>query len=142
MDPQCLDHHHPPPMEKQKWWGQDSGLADLQEKMDTASCGEEETGDCPGPRQKNRRWTICHTGGAKQRLRSHSANCRARVERFVDLRGPLCAAPVAALLCGTRPLIAQGHRPDSEPSTPPLHVHRPSHLQTEVVTCPTEPRRF
>ena len=30
-------------MEKQKWWGQDSGLADLhekKEKTDTASCGE------------------------------------------------------------------------------------------------------
>ena len=24
MDPQCLDHPNPPPMEKQKWWGQDS----------------------------------------------------------------------------------------------------------------------
>ena len=41
MDPQCLDHPNPPPMEKQKWWGQDSGVADLQEKIDTASCGEE-----------------------------------------------------------------------------------------------------
>ena len=41
MDPQCPDHPNPPPMEKQKWWGQDSGLADLQEKIDTASCGEE-----------------------------------------------------------------------------------------------------
>ena len=35
MDPQCLDHHNPPPMEKQKWWGQDSGLADLQNKRVT-----------------------------------------------------------------------------------------------------------
>ena len=34
-DPQCLDHHNPPPMEKQKRWGQGSGLADLQEKIDT-----------------------------------------------------------------------------------------------------------
>ena len=32
-------------MEKQKWLGQDSGLADLQEKIGTASCGEEQTGD-------------------------------------------------------------------------------------------------
>ena len=39
--PECLDHHNPPPMEKQKWGGQDSGLADLQEKIDTASCGEQ-----------------------------------------------------------------------------------------------------
>ena len=39
-------------MEKQKWWGQDSGLADLQDKIDTASCGEECTGDCPGPRKE------------------------------------------------------------------------------------------
>ena len=31
----------PPPMEKQKWGGQDSGVAALQEKMDAASCGEE-----------------------------------------------------------------------------------------------------
>ena len=36
-------------MEKQKWWSQGSGLADLQEKIDTASCGEEWTGDCPRP---------------------------------------------------------------------------------------------
>ena len=41
VDPQCLDHHNPPPMEKQKWWGQDSSLADLQEKIDTASCGND-----------------------------------------------------------------------------------------------------
>ena len=39
--PQCLEHHNPPPMENQKWRGQDSGLADLQEEIDTASCGEE-----------------------------------------------------------------------------------------------------
>ena len=52
MDPSCFDHHNPPPMEEQKWWGQDSGLADLQEKIDTASCGEEEMGDCPGPRKE------------------------------------------------------------------------------------------
>ena len=52
MDPQCLDHHNPPPMVKQKWWGQDSGVADLQEKIDTASCGEEYTGDCPGARKE------------------------------------------------------------------------------------------
>ena len=37
----CFDHHNPLPMEKQKWGGQDSGVADLQEKIDTASCGEE-----------------------------------------------------------------------------------------------------
>ena len=35
------NHHNPPPMEEQKRWGQDSGLADLQEKIDTASGGEE-----------------------------------------------------------------------------------------------------
>ena len=29
MDPSCLDHHNPPPMENQKWWRQDSGLATL-----------------------------------------------------------------------------------------------------------------
>ena len=34
------------------WWGQDSGLADPQEKVGTASCGEEYTGDCPGPRKE------------------------------------------------------------------------------------------
>ena len=39
-------------MEEQKWWGQGSGLADLQEKIDTASCGEEQKGDCPGPVKK------------------------------------------------------------------------------------------
>ena len=50
MDPSCLNHHNLPPMEKQRWWGQDSGLADLQEKIGTASCGEEQTSDCPGPR--------------------------------------------------------------------------------------------
>ena len=49
MDPSCLGPHNPPPMEKQKWWGQDSGLADLRERIDPASCGEEQTGDCPGP---------------------------------------------------------------------------------------------
>ena len=39
-------------MERQKWGGQDSGLADLQEKINAASCGEEQTGDCPGPRKE------------------------------------------------------------------------------------------
>ena len=42
----------PGAMEKQKWWGQDSGLADLQEKINTASCGEQEMGDCPRPRKE------------------------------------------------------------------------------------------
>ena len=42
----------PAAMERQKWVGQDSGLADLQEKIDTASCGEEYTGDCPGSPKK------------------------------------------------------------------------------------------
>ena len=41
MDPSCRDHHNPPLMEKQKWWGQDSGVADLQENIDTALCGDE-----------------------------------------------------------------------------------------------------
>ena len=50
-DPSCLDHPNPPPMEKHNWWGQDS-VADLQEKIGTASCGEESTGDCPGPRKE------------------------------------------------------------------------------------------
>ena len=41
-DPSCLDHRNPPPMETQKWGGggQDSGVADLQERIGTASCGE------------------------------------------------------------------------------------------------------
>ena len=42
----------PAVMEKQKWWGQDSGLSDLKEKINAASCGEEELVDCPGPRKE------------------------------------------------------------------------------------------
>ena len=76
MDPECLDHHNPPPTEKQKWWGQDSGLADLQEKINTASCGEDYAGDCPGPRNKNHRWTIRHTGGGWTRTSPTSCAVR------------------------------------------------------------------
>ena len=38
---QCLDHHNPPQMEKQEWWGQDSDLTDLREKIHPASGSEE-----------------------------------------------------------------------------------------------------
>ena len=51
-------------MEKQKWWGQDSGLADLREKIGAASCGEEYTGDCPGPRKETTAGLrVTHGGG-------------------------------------------------------------------------------
>ena len=58
MDLSCLDHHNPPPMEKRKWGGLDSGLADLPTRHIWR------TGDCPWPPQEtNHRRTKCHIMG-------------------------------------------------------------------------------
>ena len=65
----------------QRGRGRGDGLADLQEKINTASCGEEQTGDCPGPRKEatdglyvtqgdhpRATWASVHTEGQKALL--------------------------------------------------------------------------
>ena len=62
MDPQCLNHHNPPPMEKQKLWGQDSGWADLQEKIDTHHAVKNKQVTVQGPVKKPQLDYMSHRG--------------------------------------------------------------------------------
>ena len=96
-------------MEKQKWWGQGSGLADLQEKIDTASCAAEYTSDCPGPRKKTTdglhvtQWVgLVQLSGVSNHPNpkpkatgvQHSTPVIKEGAKLVGLRG-LCSAPMS-----------------------------------------------
>ena len=89
-----------PPMEKQKWWGQHSGLADLQENIGTASCGEEQTGDCPGPVKKPQMDYMSHRGVAYRAYHpTHPPQGRLRVENMFMCNGPGVGVRMGTVRC-------------------------------------------
>ena len=85
-----------------------------EEEINTASGGEESTGDCPGPRKETHRWTGCHTGGHRREpvvghrpaMRDRGAHCCGTGQP-----APHCRVRIRALVGPVRTLAGHTHPP-------------------------------